>query len=112
PTPGGTATCSDTTESLREIFGSDVSLISTLTGPGSLQLSGTDPLANIDVLYNAGQAFPTTAGTQSTARARLISFFTRGGGYIATAQSGTGFTFTTNGGPGAVLVGGTFTGTS
>jgi hypothetical protein len=80
---------SDTSWSLRQIFGSDVGFVSTTFGGNSLQNAATDPLAGFDVIYNTGQAYPS--GT--TARNRLRAFFQRGGGYIATGQSETNFVF-------------------
>lgn len=51
---------SDTSESLNEIFGADAAFVSTILGTSSLQNSPTDPLADVDVIYNAGQNFPGT----------------------------------------------------
>ena len=80
---------SDTSWSLRQLFGADVGFVSTTSGASSLQNSATDPLESFDVIYNTGQAYPSGA----TARARLQAFFERGGGYIATSQSTTNFSF-------------------
>jgi hypothetical protein len=80
---------SDTSWSLRQIFGPDVGFVSTLSGANSLQNAATDPLAGFDVIYNTGQQYPS--GT--VARNRLRAFFQRGGGYIATSQSATNFAF-------------------
>ena len=91
---------SDTSQSLKAIFGPDAIFVSVLTGANSLQLSPTDPLAGIDVIYNTGQAYPAAANT--TARARLNAFFARGGGYIGTAVSATNFTFLTGAVPALV----------
>ncbi len=96
-TPGRT----DTSESLRAIFGPDVGFVSVSTGDQSLQNAPTDPLLSYDVIYNTGQAWPTN----STAQDRLRAFFQRGGGYIATSQNAANFAFLTGGG----LVGGSFT---
>ena len=93
----------DTIYSLRRIFGADVRFVSVLNGADSLQVATNDPLADIDVIYNSGQAYPGT--TSATARQRLDAFFARGGGYIGTSQSANNFTFLT----GAGLVAGTFT---
>ena len=95
---GGTGN-SDTTQSLRAIFGSDTAVVTS----ASLQSATSDPLAPYDVIYNVGQGYPSTANP--TARARLSAFFARGGGYIGTGQSTTNFTFL----PSAGLVSGSFT---
>ena len=92
----------DTLHSLRRIFGADVDFLSVVAGAGSLQNAASDPLADIDVIYNTGQNYPAAAN--ATARARLQAFFGRGGGYIATGQSNANFTFL----PGAGLVAGSF----
>ncbi|MGH2545455.1 MAG: M14 family zinc carboxypeptidase [Actinomycetota bacterium] len=81
----------DTSWSLRQIFGPDVSFVSVVNGTNSLQNAATDPLESFDVIYNTGQNFPSVAN--ATARARLIAFFERGGGYIGTGQAGNNFTF-------------------
>ena len=91
----------DTSESLRAIFGPDVGFVSVSTGDQSLQNAPEDPLLNYDVIYNTGQAWPT----DTTAQDRLRAFFERGGGYIATSQSANNFAFLTGGG----LVSGSFT---
>jgi hypothetical protein len=80
---------SDTSWSLRQIFGPDVGFVSVVNGANSLQNAATDPLAGFDVIYNAGQIYPTNA----TAGARLQAFFQRGGGYIGTSLSENNFTF-------------------
>jgi hypothetical protein len=80
---------SDTSWSLRQIFGPDVGFVSTVNGANSLENAAADPLAGFDVVYNTGQDYPS--GTVS--KARLRAFFERGGGYIATSQSATNFTF-------------------
>ena len=80
---------SDTSWSLRQLFGPDVGFVSTVSGAGSLENAATDPLADFDVVYNTGQGYPQGA----SARARLSAFFERGGGYIATSQSVTNFAF-------------------
>jgi hypothetical protein len=82
---------SDTSWSLRQIFGPDVGFVSTTFGGNSLQNAATDPLAGFDVIYNAGQLYPT--GGNATARSRLRAFFQGGGGYIATSQSANNFAF-------------------
>ena len=81
----------DTSWSLRQIFGADVGFVSTVTGAGSLQNAADDPLLGYDVIYNAGTGFPAPASAR--ARARLAAFFERGGGYIATSQSSNNFAF-------------------
>ncbi len=93
----------DTMHSLTRIFGSDVRFVSTVTGSGSLQNAASDPLADIDVIYNTGQGYP--AAVNALARQRLDAFFARGGGYVATSVSGNNFTFLPNAG----LVTGSFT---
>ena len=80
---------SDTSWSLRQIFGPDVGFVSTTFGANSLQNAATDPLAGFDVIYNTGREYPS--GT--TARNRLRAFFNRGGGYIGTGQSANNFAF-------------------
>jgi hypothetical protein len=80
---------SDTSWSLRQIFGPDVGFVSVASGASSLQNAPTDPLETFDVLYNTGQTYPTG----NTARARVRAFFERGGGYIATSQSASNFAF-------------------
>jgi Zinc carboxypeptidase len=50
-----------------------------------LNTNPTDPLADYDVIFNAGTGFPAASNT--TARARLAAFFAGGGGYIG-AQAG------------------------
>ncbi len=95
-TPETSTTTRPIFEGLEAVFGPDVSFVSTVTGPNSLQNAAADPLAGIDVLYNTGTAYPGAASTQ--ARARLTAFFARGGGYIGTGQSATNFTFMTAGG--------------
>jgi hypothetical protein len=86
---------SDTSWSLRQIFGPDVGFVSVASGTNSLQNAATDPLESFDVVYNAGQTYPTG----NTARARLRAFFERGGGYIATSQSASNFAFLTGAHP-------------
>jgi Zinc carboxypeptidase len=86
---------SDTSWSLRQIFGADVGFVSVASGANSLQNAATDPLENFDVIYNTGQTYPTG----NTARARLRAFFERGGGYIGTSQSASNFAFLTGAHP-------------
>ena len=80
---------SDTSWSLRQIFGPDVGFVSTTSGSNSLQNAATDPLESFDVIYNVGQTYPQG----NTARDRLRAFFERGGGYIGTSQSASNFAF-------------------
>jgi hypothetical protein len=80
---------SDTSWSLRQLFGPDVGFVSVASGANSLQNAVTDPIASFDVIYNTGQLYPTG----NTARARLRAFFERGGGYIGTSQSASNFAF-------------------
>jgi Zinc carboxypeptidase len=82
---------SDTMWSLQQIFGPDAAFVSTVLGTNSLQNAATDPLLDFDVIYNAGQNYPSA--TNATAQARLQAFFARGGGYIGTSQSGNNFAF-------------------
>jgi hypothetical protein len=89
---------SDTSWSLRQIFGPDVGFVSTTSGSNSLQNAATDPLESFDVIYNAGQTYPQG----NTARDRLRAFFERGGGYIATSQSASNFAFLTGAHPGLI----------
>jgi len=89
----------DTSESLRAIFGPDVGFVSVSNGPNSLQNAPEDPLLPYDVIYNLGQSWPSNA----TAQQRLRAFFERGGGYLATAlaaanSSTNNFAFLTGGG--------------
>jgi hypothetical protein len=82
---------SDTSWSLRQIFGPDVGLVSVVSGANSLQNAASDPLEVFDVIYNSGQQYPSP--TNGTARERLRAFFKRGGGYIGTSQSTNNFAF-------------------
>jgi hypothetical protein len=82
---------SDTSWSLRQIFGPDVGFVSTVSGSNSLENGATNPLDGFDVIYNTGQLYPS--GGNATARARLQAFFQGGGGYIATSQSASNFAF-------------------
>jgi Zinc carboxypeptidase len=87
----------DTFNSLERIFGSDgVEFVSVLAGGDSLQNAPSDPLEDVDVIYNAGQNYPSS--TDTVARDRLDAFFARGGGYIGTSVSGNNFTFLTGAG--------------
>jgi hypothetical protein len=94
---------SDQSWSLRQIFGPNVGFVSVALGNHSLQKSGADPLRNYDVIYNAGQAWPTN----QKARSRLQAFFQRGGGYIGTSFSSTNFAFLNNAVP--ALISGSLT---
>jgi Zinc carboxypeptidase len=78
----------DTLWSLEQIFGDDVEIVTM----SSIQSSGTDPLESFDVIYNAGQAYPSDRDSAVT-RDRLSAFFDRGGGYIGTSQSANNFAF-------------------
>jgi len=87
----------DTFNSLERIFGPDgVEFVSVLAGGDSLQNAPSDPLEDVDVIYNAGQNYPSS--TDTVARDRLDAFFARGGGYIGTSVSGNNFTFLTGAG--------------
>ncbi|HJR99261.1 MAG TPA: M14 family zinc carboxypeptidase [Actinomycetota bacterium] len=87
---------SDTLWSLEQLFGSDAQLVQVTNGPNSLQNAADDPLEAFDVIYNAGQDYPST--TNQLARDRLDAFFQRGGGYIGTSQDDDNFTFMTDAG--------------
>jgi len=78
----------DTLWSLEQIFGADVQIVTT----NALLNSAADPLLAFDVIYNAGQAYPSEPQSDQ-ARDRLSSFFDRGGGYIGTSQSANNFGF-------------------
>jgi len=78
----------DTLWSLEQIFGTDVQIVTT----SSLLNAATDPLESFDVIYNAGQAYPSEPQSD-VARARLSDFFAGGGGYIGTSQSANNFSF-------------------
>ena len=78
----------DTLWSLEQIFGTDVEVVTM----GSILNSDTDPLESFDVIYNAGQAYPSEPQSD-VARDRLSAFFDRGGGYIGTSQSANNFGF-------------------
>ncbi len=92
-----TPTRNDTLNSLERLFGpGNVRFVSVVSGADSLQNAPTDPLADVDVIYNLAQNYPSS--TNATARSRLQDFFARGGGYIGTSVSGTNFTFLTTGG--------------
>lgn len=97
----GSPARNDTSESLEAIFGTNAGFVSVSSGADSLQNAPTDPLATYDVIYNAGQNWPSNA----TAQDRLLAFFQRGGGYIGTNVSTNNFTFLTAGS----LVQGAFT---
>ena len=96
---------SDTSWSLRQIFGPDVGFVSTVSGSNSLENAASNPLDGFDVVYNTGQLYPP--GSNATARSRLQAFFRGGGGYIATSQSANNFTFLSQ--SQAALVRGTLT---
>jgi Zinc carboxypeptidase len=83
---------SDQSWSLRQIFGPNVGFVSVALGQHSLQKARTDPLRTYDVIYNAGQPWPTN----QKARSRLQAFFERGGGYIGTSFSSANFAFLNN----------------
>jgi hypothetical protein len=96
---------SDTSWSLRQIFGDDVGYVKVTVGMDSLNRAPTDPLQGFDVIYNTGQTYP--AAKYDTARQRLHAFFDRGGGYIATSVSSANFSFLNNAVP--ALIQGTLT---
>lgn len=87
----------DTLWSLQRMFGDDAEFVSVAAGDGSLQNAPDDPLREFDVVYNAGQDYPSAEN--DTARARLQAFFARGGGYIGTSQSANNFAFLNNAEP-------------
>jgi len=84
----GNSARNDTLWSLEQIFGSDVRIVTT----NSLLNAASDPLEDVDVIYNAGQAYPSESQSD-VARDRLGAFFDRGGGYIGTSQSVNNFAF-------------------
>ena len=84
----GSSGRTDTLWSLEQIFGDDVGIVTM----SSIQNSGTDPLESFDVIYNAGQAYPSDKGS-AVARDRLSAFFDQGGGYVGTSQSANNFAF-------------------
>ena len=55
---------------------------------GALNAAPTDPLVDYDVIWNTGN-WPSAAN--ATARARLLSFFASGGGYIGSGTGGANF---------------------
>jgi Zinc carboxypeptidase len=55
---------------------------------GALNAAPTDPLVDYDVIWNTGN-WPSAANP--TARARLLSFFASGGGYIGSGTGGANF---------------------
>jgi hypothetical protein len=77
---GGTGR-NDTLWSLEQIFGPDVRIVTM----GSLQGAATDPLLDVDVIYNAGQGYPS-APQDDLARARIDAFFARGAATSAPAN--------------------------
>lgn len=83
----------DTLWSLEQIFGADVEIVTM----GSILNSATDPLESFDVIYNAGQAYPSEPQSD-VARARLSDFFAGGGGYIGTSQSANNLSFLSSAG--------------
>ena len=92
----------DTDGVLKILFGADAQYVGTTGGPNPLSNPAiADPLAGFDVIYNAGAAWPSNL----TAQGRLNDFFARGGGYIATSVSTSGFSFLSQSG----LVSGTLT---
>jgi hypothetical protein len=93
---------SDTSWSLRQIFGPDVGFVKLTVGRDSLDRAPTDPLLGFDVIYNTGQPYPSARFP--TARQRLRAFFERGGGYIGTSLSSANFSFL-NGAQPALLSG-------
>jgi hypothetical protein len=93
----------DQSFSLRQIFGPNAGFVSVSLGRDSLQKAGSDPLRTYDVIYNAGQPYPTNIKAQN----RLRAFFERGGGYIGTSASGNNFAFLNDAVP--ALLSGTLT---
>jgi len=43
---------------VKQIFGADAQYVSVVAGAGSLQNASTDPLDNVDVIFNAVRAGP------------------------------------------------------
>jgi Zinc carboxypeptidase len=54
---------------------------------GSLGTATTDPLVGYDVIFNSSSGYPSN----TTAQARLTSFFASGGGYLGALTAGAGF---------------------
>jgi hypothetical protein len=65
----------------------------------TLNSAPSDPLLDYDVIFNSSSGYPST--TNTTARARLTSFFASGGGYLGAL--GAGAAFLENGGQTAGL---------
>jgi hypothetical protein len=55
----------------------------------TLQSATTDPLLDYDLIFNSASGYPSVANT--TARARLTSFFASGGGYLGALTAGASF---------------------
>jgi hypothetical protein len=56
-----------------------------------LNSSPTDPLADVDLIYNAASNYPANNATNANSRARLAAFFANGGGYIGGQLNGANF---------------------
>jgi len=56
-----------------------------------LNSSPTDPLADVDLIYNAASNYPANNATNVNSRARLAGFFAGGGGYIGGQLNGANF---------------------
>jgi hypothetical protein len=53
--------------------------------------AATDPLANYDVIFNAGSNYPANTPANATGRSRLAAFFANGGGYVGGQTAGANF---------------------
>ena len=92
-TTAGAPTINDTFHSLQRIYGGDVEFVSGIAGSNSLQTAADDPLADIDVLYNTGQAWPGTvsvagASTSTTTSGASQPFATSVARFNTTAAHG------------------------
>jgi hypothetical protein len=56
-----------------------------------LNASPTDPLADVDLIYNAASNYPGNTAANANSRARLAAFFANGGGYIGGQLNGANF---------------------
>ena len=56
-----------------------------------LNSSPTDPLADVDLIYNAFSNYPANNAANANSRARLAAFFANGGGYIGGQLNGSNF---------------------
>ena len=82
---------SDTSWSLRQIFGPDVGFVSTVSGPNSLQNAVDRPPGERRRHLQHRADLPI--GAAPPPGPASMAFFERGGGYIGTSQSTTNFAF-------------------